>query len=388
MQRKYCLRPLTPNNELVLECTPNSNEAVATSNQEKATTWFYSDNNLSSDRDRLFQLAHIKHENTRKLHTELAVFAGSLYKLILGPPYPEHFVGKIDQFEDFSFQDPFVRVCKKVESGHLWKECFSIDNQNISFFGKNYSLDSVENVPIKGLTAALVAGVFLAEIDWNYENLLITDNGTVVKIDPGLCINNLFLDETKEDILSKLTNLLQHYVFKIEDESYFFHFKKRGLESFLDNSNEDSESELTELIHEKVSLLFNNQKELFQTLVKIINLSDALVEQAKKDFSPEFSDFTKRLVNLFLTRINNFKQAAYLLDGFKDYIALNTEPNINPHIIPALAPHPTHAPVHAHAPQKYAHLLNRHLLFYNPAPQIYEDSNPNFVYLEDNPFAK
>ena len=56
MQRKYCLRPLTPNNELVLECTPNSNEAVATSNQEKATTWFYSDNNLSSDRDRLLRI--------------------------------------------------------------------------------------------------------------------------------------------------------------------------------------------------------------------------------------------------------------------------------------------------------------------------------------------
>lgn len=356
--RKHFIRPLDTNKEythLILECDPSSNEAISLS-KEHPSNWFYSDNNQSSDRDLLFKLNKIAPKDINKIHTELAVFAGNLYKLILRGAYPEFFVGEIDQYELLDdFKDPFVRVGKRVENSKLWRECFSIGDKDVYLFGKAYSLDEVDKIPLKGLTSALVAGLFLAEIDWNYENLLITDDGMVIKIDPGLCINNLFIEETKENILFKLKNLLQNYVFKINDESYFFDLKKHTTESSPENYYEDSDSDIPELIHENISILFNNQKELFHTLRTIIRLSEAIREQAKKDFSPEFADFSGKLVTLFLKRIDNFRKAAYSLEGFKEFMT---------------------------PPPKYAQLLDHHF-FNSPLPRIKENSNPNFVYIQD-----
>ncbi|MCL9685449.1 hypothetical protein [Legionella maioricensis] len=358
MRSKYCIHPLNPNNGPALECDPNSNEAV-TSSDDNPSVWYFSNNNRSSGRDSLFRLGKIPHEQVNKLHTELSVFAGNIYKLILGNPYPQYFVGNIDQHEDFEFIDPFVRVCNNVENSLLWRKCLSIDDENLTLFQQSYSLDEIEKIPLKGLTSSLVAGLFLAEVDWNYENLVIAPDGTVVKIDPGLCINDLFMEETTEDILFKLKNLLLHYVYKIEDESYFPDLKLPNREGSIEDSYEDSEPALAELIHDNISFLFNNKKELFHTLIAISKLSDAVVEQAKKDFSPEFSDFSKKLVGLFLTRIEQFKNAADLLKGFKEYATPR--------------------------PKQYAPLLNRHFFFSLnvTTPEVKEDSNSNFFYLQD-----
>jgi hypothetical protein len=358
MRRKYCIQPLNPNNGPTLECDPNSNQAVASSD-DNSSVWYFSNNNRSSGRDSLFRLGKIPYNQVNKLHTELSVFAGNIYKLILGNPYPRYFVGNIDQPEDFEFIDPFVRVCNNVENSLLWRQCLSIDDKNLTLFEQSYSLDEIEKIPLKGLTSSLVAGLFLAEVDWNYENLVIAPDGTVLKIDPGLCINDLFMEETTQDILFKLKNLLLHYVYKIEDESYFSNLILPNRDGSIEDSYEDPDPALPELIHGNVSFLFNNKKEIFHTLMAISKLSDAIVEQAKKDFSPEFSDFSKKLIDLFLIRIEHFKNAAYLLEGFKEYVTPR--------------------------PKIYAPLLDKHFFFNSniTPPKVEEDSNSNFVYLQD-----
>ena len=263
-----------------------------------AEVWMYSYNNRNTDRDRLNFLFLNTTNTSESLDAEFASFAGNLYRLILNSPNPTYFSCKLKNAAPEE-KDKFARVSNKIDNFSTWQETVTLDKNKgiISINRKEFELDSRRNLPIKGLTAVLVAGCFLDEQDWDDTNIGIA-NSQVVRIDPALTFGAGFSSETAEEISNKLSNLLMNFIYEIPTGSYFTEY-------------EDIAE--TAVIKE----LFNSHNELFDTLAKITSTPKSIyLITALKSFSPIHHSKAFELVEELYARAELFHQVAKQMDGF------------------------------------------------------------------------
>lgn len=215
--------------------------------------------------------------NPDKLYAaELAVFAGQLFKAILGVQQPDYFFGQATSGEDVTY----YRICNKLDNYKNWLDIASIKNNNLII---QWDDERYTNPVVNHLTSILVAGHFLGELDWNDTNFGLVKKDAqfyAVRLDPG-CSFGTMLNNRYEDLEGILRHLLVKYV-SLEINN----FDKENM----------NDTYLEELINHEKGLVRNSKaKELFGSWDEVIKTTEKITDLSKRDFSAIADDsFTEK----------------------------------------------------------------------------------------------
>lgn len=258
--------------------------------------YFYSNNNNFSIEDQYIILSLFDNAvDDKKLKTEMAVFAGQLYQYLLSNHQPNYYLKYCVK------QQAYFRICPEVF-------CFidfynakpEIDTENDTFkiLNESYPIDNL-NLPIKGLSSLITAGLFIGEDDWDESNFGFVkenDQYIAVRIDPGYGFKN-FTCFQAHNINMKLNDLFDEYLSKCDEGNYLSDFRI-----------EKEDWSYGEIKDKRLKAIFNNTLEINETLQKIAQTDFSKFEAIfKASVTDETLKHSSKFLSAFKKRHELFK---------------------------------------------------------------------------------
>ncbi len=193
---------------------------------------------------------------------------------------------------------------------------------NDKFFLEPNNNQFILNGSITGLAATQILALWLNEIDFKAGNVGVNQQGQVIKIDGGLSFITLnsgfkYLHDKDyritSDDLEALPNLI-HY-----QASNWLHHIRWNKKNYAEKKEP---TELDKQINQNIA--FKN--EVYQTILRIISLPDALIHFFTQNYIKNHSDVNK-FSNFMIQRKQQLEEAASKISGFKKYRRSNLGQN-------------------------------------------------------------
>jgi len=234
------------------------------------------------------------------INTELAVFSGNLFRLILGEQQPKYYLCKLadhdpENSSHADYKHPYFRACNMLQNLIEWHEL------------ESSHADILEN-NIKDMSSILVAGHFLGEIDWSDGNFGVIinqdSNAQAVRLDPGLSFTDMFF-KSNDKLNSVMSNLLLNYVHEENPDDPY-------IDSMIDH-------ETLRYCHHRAEALFANNREILKTMERISNLGKSDFTQCMQhSFQESHYPFAKIIIKRLMQRVHDYDQAFQEIQRMRD----------------------------------------------------------------------
>lgn len=202
---------------------------------------------------------------------ESAVAGGRCSRLLLGTMQPEMHACVGETFSEVTGGARIYRLSKEIRNFYTWADI---------------SRHGLTGKPVAGLTAVFLVNYLLANVDMNSENyglVKLDSHWQAASVDPEACFSHHFYTDTKANILAYIRLLPR----KVPDQLF-------------------------------------NKEELFATLRKIVLTPLSDYQQIfDASFSAKYRAQKELYTSVMEARLQQFKEAAYSIHGFKEYCRYN-----------------------------------------------------------------
>lgn len=245
----------------------------------------------------------------------------------LGENLTEAFIETIAQ-EFFRLILPYhpktrIAIGEDAESYYVLSKEICNFNANFFLFPKNNK--DIINGQVTGLAAAQVLALLLNEIDFKPCNVGVADK-KVIKIDGGLCFARL---NSNLNALLKGKNMRITQT-DIEALPALIHYEPSNWLNLIKWNPKEKKAQKNPWTKEDIIInqMTNFKRELYQTILRVILLSDKLIHFFTQSYIPDgiSHDYTNRisntltvLANTLIARKHQLAQAAYQIPAFNDY---------------------------------------------------------------------
>jgi hypothetical protein len=247
------------------------------------------------------------------------------YLKCLGRNLTEAFIETIAQefFRLILPYHPKTRIAIGEDARNYYVLSKEIVNFNANFFLNPQNNKRITGGEITGLAAAQILALLVNEIDFKPCNVGVA-NGKVIKIDGDLCFARLN-DNLKSLLEGKNTAVTRADIEALPDLDGY------GASNWL-NLWDSKKKRVIKIFStqeiQTINQMPNFKRELYQTILRIISLPDALIRFFTQSYATDEESYNYKnsirnkltvLANALIARKKQLAQAAYQISAFNDY---------------------------------------------------------------------